>query len=147
MQSRRKTGCAHAQPEGTSSLGSCRSGQRAWYQRWLTLDDQRLVLLDRFCELQRHLEEQAGWFALTDSAQAEIEKISGLSDIDASLRSIHRQLRRWLKGAPTHSACDMAVVTASLEVAKRLLPAEENPVAHGMIARAVRDLKQLSSST
>lgn len=145
MQSRHKTGCAHAHPEATSSLRTYSESDSAWYQRWLALDDHRLLLLDRLCELQRHLEKQVGWFALSDEARAEIEKSSGLSDLETSLRLVQRRLRRWLPGAPTHSADDMAVISASLEVATRLLPAEENPVVHGMITRAVRDLKHLRS--
>lgn len=115
----------------------------SWHQRWLALDDHRLNLLDTWCDLQRQLERQAGWFALSDAARAEIEQTSGLSDLDTSLRLIHRRLRRWLRALPTDPTDDLAVVTASLRVAERLLPAEENPMVHGLIIRAVRDLKRM----
>lgn len=119
----------------------------AWHKKWLALDDHRLRLLDRWCELQRRLERQAGWFALTDAARAEHEQTSGLSGLDTTLRLIHRRLRRWLRGLPTDPTDDLAIVTASLQVAERLLPAEENRVVHGLIARAVRDLAQMQDPT
>jgi hypothetical protein len=115
----------------------------SWHRRWLALDDHRLQLLDGWCELLRQLERQAGWFALSDSARAEIEKTSGLSDLDITLRLIQRRLRRWLRALPTGPTDDIAVVAASLQVAERLLPAEENRVVHGLIARAVRDLARM----
>lgn len=141
MQSRLKAGRAPAHPKANSSFqANC---NRAWYQRWLALDDHRLDLLDRWCELQRQLERQAGWFALSNAARAEVEQKSGLSDLDTTLRLIHRRLRRWLRALPTNATDDIAIVTASLQVAERLLPAEENRIVHGLIARAVRDLARM----
>lgn len=145
MQSRLKTGRAPAHPKANSSIEA--DGDRAWYQRWLALDDHRLRLLDGWCELQRQLERQVGWFALSDGARAEIEQTSGLSDLDTTLRLIHRRLRHWLRSLPKDATDDLGVVTASLQVAERLLPAEENPLVHGMIARAVRDLKRMQESS
>lgn len=138
MQSRPKTGRASAHPKANSSVRG--EGDGAWYKRWLALDDHRLHLLDTWCELQRQLERQVGWFNLSGPARAEIEQTSGLSDLDGTLGLIHRRLRRWLRTLPTDPTDDIAVVTASLQVAERLLPAEENRVVHGLIARAVRDL-------
>lgn len=115
----------------------------SWQKRWLALDDYRLGLLDAWCELHGRLERQVGWFALSDAARAEVEQTSGLSDIDTTLRLIHRRLRSWLRALPTDPTGDLAVVTASLQVAERLLPVEENPVVHGLISRAVRDLSRM----
>lgn len=115
----------------------------SWHKRWLALDDHRLHLLDTWCELKRQLERQVGWFDLSDRARAQIEQASGLSDLDVILGLIHRRLRRWLRALPTDPTDDVAVVAASLQVAERLLPAEENRVVHGLIARAVRDLARI----
>jgi hypothetical protein len=115
----------------------------SWHKRWLALDDHRLDLLDTWCDLQRQLERQAGWFDLSNAARAEIEQTSGLSDLDTTLRLIHRRLRHWLHTQPTAPTDDVGVVMASLQVAERLLPAEENRVVHGLIARAVRDLARM----
>lgn len=141
MQSRPKTGRAPAHPKANSSLRS--DGDRACCERWLTLDDHRLQLLETWCDLQRWLERQLGWFAMSNYERAEMEETSGLSDLDVTLRVIHRRLRRWLRALPTDPTDDIAVVTARLQIAERLLPAEENPVVHGLIARAVRDLLRM----
>lgn len=143
MQSRLTTGRAPANPKANSLIKA--EGDRAWYERWLALDDHRLRILDGWCELQRQLESEVGWFALSEEARAEIEQISGLSDLDVTLRLIHRRLQRWLRALPTNATDDIAVVTASLEVAQRLLPAEENRVVHGLIARAARDLARMQA--
>lgn len=115
----------------------------SWYKSWLALDDHRLRLLDTWCDLQRGLERRAGWFSLSEAARAEVEQNSGLSDIDITLHLIHRRLRRWLRALPTDPTDDVAVVTARLQVAERLLPPEENRVVHGLIARSVRDLSRM----
>lgn len=141
MQSRPKTGRAPAHPKANSAVRG--DGDRAWYERWLALDNNRLHLLDTWCELHQQLERQAGWFDLLAPARADIEQISGLSDLNVTLRLIHRRLRRWLRALPTEPTDDIAVVTASLQVAERLLPAEENRVVHGLITRAVRDLARM----
>ena len=119
----------------------------SWHKKWLALDDHRLRLLDSLCETQRQLEAQVGWFALSDRTRAEIEQTSGLSDLNTTLRLIHRRLRRWLRAMPTDATDDIAVVTASLQVAERLLPAEENRVVHDLIARAVHDLVRIQASS
>lgn len=117
----------------------------SWHKLWLALDDHRLRRLDAWCELQRQLERRVGWFTLSDAGRAEIEQTSGLSDLDITLHLIHRRLRRWLRALPTAPTDDIAVVTASLQVAERLLPPEENRIVHGLIARAVRDLTRMQS--
>lgn len=119
------------------------TADRSWHDRWLAIDDERLRRLDAWCKLQSSLERQAGWFALSDRARAEAERASGLTDIDISLQQIHRRLRRWLRKLPTEPSRDIGGVVANLRVAQRLLAVEENPVVHGLIRRAARDLDHL----
>ena len=118
-----------------------------WHTKWLALDDHRLRLLDAWCETTWRLERQAGWFALSDDERAEVEQTNGLPALDTNLRLIDRRLRRWLRTLPTNPTEDVAMVVASLEVAQRLLPPEENRVVHGLIARAVRDLSRLKEAS
>lgn len=115
----------------------------SWHKRWLALDDYRLGLLDACCELQSRLERQGGWFELSDAARADAERTSGWSDLDNTLRLIHRRLRQWLRALPIEATDDLAVVVANLQVAERLLAVEEDPVVHGLISRAVRDLSRM----
>lgn len=119
----------------------------SWHRKWLALDDHRLRLLATWCELHWRLERQVGWLALSKAERAEVEQTSGLSDLDTTLRLIHRRLRRWLRALPADPTDDVAVVTASLKVAERLLPPQENRVVHGLIARAVRDLSRMQNSS
>ncbi len=141
MQSRLETGRGPARLRAGPTNRT--TGELAWHQRWLALDDHRLRLLDAWCDLQRRLEGRAGWSALSEEARVEAERASGLSDIDANLRFIHRRLRRWLRALPTELSHDVEGVAANLCVAQRLLAAEENPVVHGLISRAVRDLTRM----
>jgi hypothetical protein len=115
----------------------------SWHRHWLALDDERARQLDAWSTLHRHLERQPGWFDLSDEDRAEAERISGLSELEARLRVIHRRLRRWLRVLPTAPNCDLNGVVANLQVAERLLPPEESLIVHGLIVRAVRDLRQI----
>ena len=119
---------------------------RSWHKRWLALDDLRRRLLNEWCVLNRQLEGRAGWFALSDVARAAVEQDAGLSGLDTTLTLIHRHLRRWLRAVPTDIIDDVADVAASLQVAERLLPVEENHVAHLLIAQAVRDLSRMQEA-
>lgn len=115
----------------------------SWHQHWLALDDERARQLDAWGAINCHLERQPGWFDLSDEDRAEAERISGLSELEARLRVIHRRLRRWLRALPTAPNCDLNGVVANLQVAERLLPPEKSLIVHGLIVRAVRDLRQI----
>lgn len=138
MRSRVHAGYEPARPSVSAAVA--RSNPAAWQSRWLSLDDHRLRLLNEWCECQRLLENQPGWFAFSDAARAELERNSGLSEIDGNLRAIHRRLRRWLRSIPHEPSRTIDGVVANLLVAERLLPIEENPIVHGLITRAARDL-------
>lgn len=141
MQSHPRMGSARARPRDHPRTKA--GDGLTIYRRWLALDDTRLRLLDDLCELQQGLERRAGWFALSDSQRREIEQQSGYSRLNSLLDSTHRRLRRRLRGAAVSEADSLAAVTASLCVAERLLPIEENRVVHRLIKRAVRDLIRL----
>ena len=145
MQSRLTAGSAAAHPQ--ACLRSNALNYQPACRRWLALDDYRLRRMDDWCELQLRLERQAGWFALSDAARADAEKASGLEELDTCLRLIDRRLRCWLKRLPAGPADDISVVAARLQIAERLLPAEESPAVHRLIARAAQDLYRLQRSS
>ena len=120
--------------------------EEPWHHRWLRLDDERARQLDTWSGILRHLERQPGWFELTEQERELAEQVSGLKAVDRRLRVIDRRLRRWLRVMPTSPMHDLAGVVANLQVAERLLPPEESPIVHGLIARAVRDLGQIGQS-
>lgn len=118
-----------------------------WYRDWLALDDQHNRHLDAWCELNGSLERQPEWFALTDAEKDAAQYDSGLSDLDALLRILHRRLVRSLRKMPTSPSRDYDAVVASLRVAERLSPPEENAVVHGILRRAVRDLAAIRDAS
>ncbi|RYE61273.1 MAG: hypothetical protein EOP20_00010 [Hyphomicrobiales bacterium] len=117
-----------------------------WRRNWLALDDERIRHLDTWSGILRQLERQPGWFDLTEQERDLAEQVSGLKVVDKRLRVIDRRLRRWLRVMPTGPVHDLTGVVANLQVAERLLPPEESPIVHGLIARAVRDLSQIGQT-
>lgn len=115
----------------------------SWHRHWLALDNERVRQLDAWSSIHRFLERQPAWFDLSDEERAEAERISGLSELDARFRVIQRRLRRWLRFLATTPNQDLTGVIATLQIAERLLPPEENFIVHRLIARAVRDLDQI----
>lgn len=111
-----------------------------WHRNWLALDDQHNRHLEAWCELNGGLERKPGWFALTDAEKDAAQHASGLSELEALLRIMHRRLVRSLRKIPTSPSRDFDAVLANLRVAERLSPPEENAVVHGILRRAVRDL-------
>lgn len=93
------------------------------------------------------LERQPGWFALTEDEKSAAQRASGLTELDALLRILHRRLIRSLRKIPTIPSRDYDAVLANLQVAERLMPPEENEIVHGILWRAVRDLNTLRSSS
>ncbi|WP_295193387.1 hypothetical protein [uncultured Brevundimonas sp.] len=117
-----------------------------WHQNWLALDDQHNRYLDAWSELNGRLERQPGWFALTDTEKDAAQYASGLSELEAHLRILHRRLVRSLRKMPTNPSRDFDAVLANLRVAERLSPPEEHAVVHGILKRAVRDLDAIRKS-
>lgn len=118
-----------------------------WHQNWLALDDQRIRHLDAWCEINRDLERQPGWFALSDAENADAQRASGLSEFEARLRVIHRRVARSLRKLPVDPSRDYNAVLANLRVAERLIAPEENAVVYGLISRAVRDLQTIRDAS
>jgi hypothetical protein len=118
-----------------------------WHRNWLALDDQHNRHLEAWCAMTSKLERQPGWFALTEDEKSTAQRASGLTELDALLRILHRRLLRSLRKMPTIPSRDYDAVLASLQVAERLMPPEENEIVHGILWRAVRDLTTLRSSS
>lgn len=123
------------------------SRNTGWHERWLALDDQHNRHLEAWCAMTSKLERQPGWFALTEHEKFTAQHASGLTELDALLRILHRRLLRSLRKMPTIPSRDYDAVLANLQVAERLMPSEENEIVHGIIWRAVRDLTVLRSSS
>lgn len=84
---------------------------------------------------------------LSEAEKADAERASGLSELDALLRVIHRRLARSLRKIPLGPSQDYDAVLANLRVAERLIAPEENAVVYGLISRAVRDLAAIQRAS
>ena len=109
---------------------------QSWHQNLLALDDQHNRYLEAWCELNGRLERQPGWFALTNAEKDAAQHASGLSEVEALLRILHRRLGRSLRKVPTSPSRDFDAVLANLRVAERLSPPEEHAVVHGILKRS-----------
>lgn len=118
-----------------------------WHRNWLALDDQRIRHLDAWGEINSELERLPGWFALSEAEKADAQRASGLSELDALLRVIHRRLARSLRKMPVGPSQDYDAVLANLRVAERLIAPEENAVVYGLLSRAVRDLAAIQRAS
>jgi len=114
-----------------------------WQKTWLALDDYRLGLLEVWCERQSRVERRADWFQLSEAARERVEQANGLTDLDTLLRQMDRHLRLALRRLPTEPSVCLESLTDNLRIAERLLPPEENSVAHGLISRVIRDLPRI----
>ena len=101
---------------------------QSWHHNWLAMDDQHNRYLEAWCELNGRLEREPGWFALTNAEKDAAQHASGLSEVEALLRILHRRLGRSLRKMPTSPSRDFDAVLANLRVAERLSPPEEHAV-------------------
>ena len=118
-----------------------------WHRRWFALDDQRIRLMDQWCDLNGDLERRPGWFALSNAEQKVAQQESGLQEIDARLRVVHRRVGRLLRKMPTGPSRDYDAVLDNLRVAGRLIAPEENAIVYGILLRTVRDLRAIRGAS
>ncbi len=108
--------------------------------RWLAIDTEQRRLQLEWGALEGWLITNRNWFKLTPAKQAEIPEGARLAEIDARLDVLEVEGHALLKAMRPTPAKSVEAVIANLSVAARLIFAEDHPEAHGLIARAVRDL-------
>jgi hypothetical protein len=114
-------------------------------RRWLALDRERESLLKAWSQVEAALMRDPGWRALSVKAKAAHAGSRRLAEIDRQLEQLYDEGEAVLALLPSTPATKIETIIAHLSVAERLLPAEENEQVHGMIGRAVRDLKALTA--
>jgi hypothetical protein len=115
-----------------------------WHNRWLELDNRRLVLLKTRGLVEQQLHQLPEWGALEPSERRVLEAESGLDQADEQLTLMAQQQGRCLELLPTAPGQGLVGAAANLLLAQRMLKADEHPVIHGLISRAVRDLAMLN---
>ncbi len=113
-------------------------------QQWLALDRLREALLTEWSQLEAGLMRDPEWRGLSDKAQSAHSGSCRLAEIDLQLERLFDEGEAVLARLPLTPATKIETVIAHLSVAERLLPSDENDQVHGLIARAVRDLKALT---
>jgi hypothetical protein len=164
MSSRRKTGGAVARLPGPSrravlagtSAASVLAGQASVagtdptitaYETWLAVEAERNRLTLAWGRCETLLFDKCRRQNIAAARQSDISEARQLKEIGAQLEALDRESDVLLKALPIRRATSTATVIASLSVAAALVYPDDNPEAHGLIVRAVRDLKVLSRQT
>lgn len=85
------------------------------------------------------------WRALSDKAKASHAGSQRMAEIDRQLEGLYKEGEAVFAQLPSAPATKIETVIAHLSVVERLLAPEEDDQVYGMITRAVRDLKALTS--
>lgn len=164
MDSRRKAGSAPARPSdpsrravlagatttpliaGLASPSAPGDSALAISKRWLALDAEQRRLLTEWGNLEGWLIKKHSWFRLSPEERSAIPEGVRLVEIEARLDVLEEESHVLLKAMRPTPAKSVEAVIANLSVARGLIFEEDHPEAHGLIARAVRDLAKLSAT-
>lgn len=114
-------------------------------ERWLALDRARESLLTEWSQVEAGLMRDPKWRALSDKAKASHAGGRRMAEIDRQLEGLYKEGEAVFAQLPSAPATKIETVIAHLSVVERLLAPEEDDQVYGMITRAVRDLKALTS--
>lgn len=91
-------------------------GQRPdWHRDWLALDDQRVRQLDVYCDINRELERQPGWFRLSQAEKAKAQRLGGLIEAETLLHLLERRVNRALRTMPRGPSRNYDAILANLK--------------------------------
>lgn len=114
--------------------------------RWLAIDAEQRHLQLEWGTLEGVMMTKHNWYKRSPEEQATIREGARLDEIDARLKVLETEGRALLKAMRLKPAKSVEAVIANLSVAARLIFVEDQPEAHGLITRAVRDLVAFSCS-
>jgi hypothetical protein len=117
--------------------------QLAICQQWIDIDVEHRRLLAEWGTLEGWLIKNRRWFRLSPNERAAVPEGARFSQIEARLDELEEESQVLLKAMRPAPAKSVEAVIANLSVAGRLIFEEDHPEAHGLIARAVRDLAKL----
>jgi hypothetical protein len=109
------------------------------------VDVEHRNLLTEWGTLEGWLIKKRNWFRLSSDERAAIPEGAKLAEIVARLDVLEEESQTLLKAMRPTPAKSVEAVIANLSVARGLIFEEDHPEAHGLIARAVRDLAKLST--
>ena len=132
-------------PPKSGTVGATADPSLAICELWLALDRSREDLLMEWSAVEAALMRDHEWQGLSPDLRAVHTGSLRLAEIDRQLERLYEEGEAVLALLPSAPAKKIETIIAHLSLAERLLPAEENDQVHGMIARAVHDLKALTA--
>jgi len=160
MGSRQKTGGAVARPPEpskhttaisasamqnfrTKAFDAGKDSTVAACEKWLALQAERTRLSLAWSRGDEWLLAKCGKLDISADRQSNLPEARKLREIAARLKSLHSASDLLLESLPTARATTAEAVAANLSVAAALIYSDDHPEAHGLMVRAVRDLKML----
>ena len=116
-------------------------------ERWFAVEAERERLSAEWGRHESFLAREFNWFRLSEDQRRALPQARKLDDIAVELEALDRKSDALLKALPSTPAASVAAVVANLTIATRLLYPDGYEEVHGLIVRAVRDLKTLSRPT
>ena len=113
-------------------------------QQWMTLEAERESLHSAWGDHESWLVAHYDWLNLTTEQQRAIPEAKRFDEIDRRFEEIGDEQAALFEALPETPATDTVTVIASLSLAAAILLPEDYPGVHGLITRAVRDLKLLA---
>lgn len=109
--------------------------------RWLKSDRERQLLLLAWAEHESALLRRHGWLRMAEEARASHPENAKFVEIETRLDRLEKESAALIAALPTDPTTDLNTILENLQVAECLVVEDEDPVGHGLIARAVRDLR------
>ena len=115
-------------------------------QQWLAVEAELRKWLLHWGDVEGRLNQDHGWYGLSEAAQRTLPAAQELYGIGARLNDLAEDSERLLEAIPSEPATSLAATIARLTVAAKLLHLEDHPTAYGLVSRAVTDLAALAST-
>lgn len=139
---------ASATPVVTGQAGATAADPTiAACERWFAVEAERERLSAEWGRHESFLAREFNWFRLSEDQRRALPQAGKLDDIALELEALDWKSDALLKALPSTPAMSVAAVVANLTVATRLLYPDGYEEVHGLMVRAVRDLKTLSRPT
>ena len=111
--------------------------------QWMALEAERESLHLAWGDHETRLNDRYGWLNLTAEERRAIPEDSRFTEINQRFGSIDDEQMALFETLPVSPATDTSVIIANLSLAAAILLPEDYPGVHGLLTRAVRDLKIL----
>lgn len=114
-------------------------------QQWMALEAERESLHTAWGNHETWLVDHYDWLKLTAEQQRAIPEAKLFDEIDRRFEEIGNEQAALFDALPETPAADTSIVIANLSLAATILLPEDYPGVHGLVTRAVRDLKLLAA--